>query len=177
MGRLMKIFNIFLALILVMGITGCASAPDQTATDTSLNSENSIEPISQSINFSVVDTGQIKSYNNQQMIQMPGEGESFYGQDSCFTGNEPSYTDNGDGTITDNITGLMWQKDPGDKMTYSDAVSGALVFSLAGYSDSRLPTIKELYSLILFSGTDPQDPEGDGDGAIPFIDTNYFNFE
>lgn len=35
---------------------------------------------------------------------------------AIFTGisheqrNEPSYTDNRDGTVTDNITGLMWQK-------------------------------------------------------------------
>ena len=33
-----------------------------------------------------------------------------------------SYTDNGDGTITDNITGLMWQKIPVSKnMTWKEA--------------------------------------------------------
>ncbi|WP_202813775.1 hypothetical protein [Defluviitalea phaphyphila] len=30
-----------------------------------------------------------------------------------INGNQPSYTDNGDGTITDNVTGLMWMKDMG----------------------------------------------------------------
>jgi hypothetical protein len=59
-------------------------------------------------------------------------------------------------------------------MTYNEAVSGAESFNLAGYDDWRLPTIKELYSLILFSGTDPSGPQSGG--AVPFIDTDYFVF-
>ena len=64
-----------------------------------------------------------------------------------------AFTDNGDGTITDNMTGLMWLKDGrymetigvGDngKMSWSDAVdwSDSLIF--AGYDDWRLPTTRE----------------------------------
>ncbi|MFC1893661.1 DUF1566 domain-containing protein [Chloroflexota bacterium] len=61
-------------------------------------------------------------------------------------------------------------------MTYGKAVANASSFNLAGYDDWRLPTIKELYSLILFSGTDPP-PEGVVTNAVPFIDTDYFDFE
>ncbi len=62
------------------------------------------------ITYPVVDTGQTLSYNNQMEITAPGVGEAFYGQDANYSGNQPDYTDNGDGTVTDNVTGLMWQK-------------------------------------------------------------------
>jgi hypothetical protein len=64
-----------------------------------------------------------------------------------------------------------------DKMTYDAAVAGAEDFDLAGYDDWRLPTIKEQYSLILFSGVDPSGYEGTStDGLVPFINTDYFDF-
>ena len=128
--------------------------------------------------FSVVDTGQDTCYDGAVAIACPESGESFYGQDAQHTGNAPSFTNNGDGTITDNVTGLMWQQDPGDKMTWDEAVDGADSFDLARYTDWRLPTIKEIYSLILFSGEDPSGEMGDDiSGLVPFIDTDYFNFE
>ena len=52
--------------------------------------------------------------------------------------------------MTDLNTGLMWQKTPGDKITRAKAVAVPDTFSLAGYDDWRLPTIKEPYSLIDF---------------------------
>ncbi len=60
-------------------------------------------------------------------------------------------------------------------MTYEKAVANASSFNLAGYDDWRLPTIKELYSLILFSGTDPA-PESI-EPAVLLIDMHYFDFE
>ena len=128
------------------------------------------------VSSAVVDTGQDRCCDEQDGIACPSAGKAFYGQDAHYQSHTPAYRDNGDGTVTDVNTGLMWQQDPGDKMTYAQAVQKAATFHLAGYSDWRLPTIKELYSLILFSGIDvgPQTTEANG---VPFIDTDYFNFE
>jgi len=135
----------------------------------------------------VVDTGQTLYYNNFTEIAAPLIGEPFYGQDAHFTGHQPSYIDNGDGTITDNVTGLMWVKtcdtdgdgdiDYDDKMSYEEAMASVQFVNVAGYTDWRLPTIQEQYSLIMFSGIDPSGYEGSStDDLVPFVDTNYFDF-
>ena len=104
-----------------------------------------------------------------------------------YAKNEPSCQDNGDGTITDLVMGLMWAQsvdmdndgdiDAADKKTYDEALAGAESFDLAGYDDWRLPTIKEQYSLILFSGMDPSGYDDNStDGLVPFIDTDTFDF-
>jgi hypothetical protein len=128
--------------------------------------------------YNIVDTGQEIYYNHITAIETPGTDDPLSGQDAGYLGHQPSYTDNGDGTITDHITGLMWQQDPGEKMTYAEALSKIEQFDLAGYSDWRLPTIKELYSLILFNGVDPSGYNGSStEDLTPFIDTRYFEFE
>ncbi|NBX27428.1 MAG: DUF1566 domain-containing protein, partial [Chitinophagia bacterium] len=59
-----------------------------------------------------------------------------------------AFTDNGNQTITDNLTQLVWQKNPRiDSMTWEDALQYADTFQLAGYADWRLPNIKELQSI------------------------------
>ena len=114
-----------------------------------------------------MDTGVTAFYSNDAVIREPDEGDPFYGQDATYQENAFSYTDNGDGTVTDNVTGLMWQQDPGEKMTWPEAVEMVETFELAGYTDWRLPTIQELYSLIDFSGqTD----------VSPYINMDYFVF-
>lgn len=133
--------------------------------------------ISKGSSYTIVDTGQRGCYSDRYLRACPEKGSAFFGQDAQYDGAKPSYTDNGDGTITDNNTGLMWQKDPGKKMTFDQAVAGAAYLNLAGYTDWRLPSIKELYSLILFSGLDPSgDMYGDTSKNVPFIDSKYFNF-
>ncbi len=132
-----------------------------------------------SLTYPIADTNQSTCYNDMPMTTCPAANTDFYGQDAQYNGNTPSYADNnGDGTVTDNVTGLMWQQDPGTaKKTYDEAVAGASSCNTGGYTDWRLPTIKELYSLILFSGVDASSYEGTDTSVLtPFIDTNYFTF-
>jgi len=132
---------------------------------------------SDSVPYAIVDTGQIRCYSNDAEIEFPKAGADFFGQDAHYIGNEAAYKDNGDGTVTDLNTALMWQSDPGTKMTFSQAVAGASRCRIGGYEDWRLPTIKELYSLILFSGTDPDPMSRNSSRQRPFIDTKYFKFQ
>ncbi len=120
----------------------------------------------------MLNTGQNACYNNSQEITCPKTGEPFYGQDAQYQGIQFAFQDNGDGTVTDLKTGLIWQQDPGSKMTWEEAALGAESFNLAGYTDWRMPTIKELYSLIDFNGITGRS-ESD---STPYIDTNYFVF-
>ncbi|MBF0257949.1 MAG: VWA domain-containing protein [Desulfamplus sp.] len=61
----------------------------------------------------------------------------------------PSYKDNGDGTITDLNTGLMWQKsDDGEKRTWEEALEYSEDLTLGKYSDWRLPNIRELETIV-----------------------------
>jgi len=126
--------------------------------------------------YPIVDTGQVRCYNDRHEIHYPARGEPFFGQDAQYRGLQPSYRDNGDGTVSDLTTGLMWQQDPGSKMSWRQAMAGASRCRLGGHHDWRLPTVKELYSLILFSGTDPDPGTTSDRGQRPFIDTDYFRF-
>ena len=69
--------------------------------------------------------------------------------------NAASYTDNGDMTVTDDVTGLMWQKAaaPG---TYAQAMAVAYcpTLTVGGHRDWRLPTIIELVSLVDVGSSD-----------------------
>ncbi|MCB1157192.1 MAG: DUF1566 domain-containing protein [Leptospiraceae bacterium] len=58
-----------------------------------------------------------------------------------------SYTDNGDGTVTDNATGLIWQQGEGGAMNWDSAISYCNALSLAGKT-WKLPSIQELSSLV-----------------------------
>lgn len=124
-------------------------------------------------NYPVVDTSQETCYNNSQPINQPNEEDAFYGQDAQFQGLQPAYQDNEDGTVTDLNTELMWQQNlPDDKYAYSECVTYADTCTLAGYSDWRLPTIKEIYSLMLFSGVTGMSESS----SVPYINTDYFDF-
>ena len=137
--------------------------------------------------YAIVGTGQLTFWNSAgREISAPARGAPFYGQDARFPGTTPSYKDNGDGTISDQVTGLMWTQSPdvngdgtidvSDKLTLSQAIARAATLRTGGHSDWRLPTIKEQYSLIDFNGVDPKLTDTDTASMTPFIDTKYFTF-
>ena len=125
--------------------------------------------------FMVVDTGQTNCYNNIGPITAPISGQPYYGQDPQYGGPGLSFTNNGDGTITDLNTGLMWVQARGSKITWDTAVAGATSDRTGGYTDWRMPTITECFSLIQFNGKNGTSGTNLA-GYVPFIDTNYFDF-
>ncbi len=171
-----------LSVILIVGlalVTGVISAHpigDQGRSDAATTAASA-----------VVDTNQVKCYNALNEVACPSAGAAFYGQDAQHTGQTSNYTNNNDGTVTEAITGLMWQRSPDldnngtisatDKLSYAAAITYCDTLTLAGQTDWRLPSIKALYSLIDFRGTDPSGLAGnDTAGLTPFINTDYFAF-
>lgn len=142
----------------------------------------------ESITYPIVDTNQTQCSNHRHILEKcPKEGDIAFGQDAQYQGRLPSYTSNTNGTVTDNHTGLIWAQTidtngdgkitAADKMTYEQALIYAANLRLAGYVDWRLPSIKELYSLIMFDGQDPSGPIRGKMSIRPFIDHEVFGFE
>ncbi len=150
--------------------TGTTSTDTTSTTTTSTNS------------YKVVDTNQTICYDSSTGAAKTCSGTGY---DADYSGNQPSYTvsDSGE-TVTDNITGLVWTQNADtdgsgsaladDKKTQSAAVTYCDGLELDGYSDWRLPDIKEAYSLILFSGEDPSSYSGtDTSTLTPFGDGKF----
>ena len=89
------------------------------------------------------DTGQNSSYTNT------------FGEDNDFNINIPFFIINGDGTVTDTITGLMWQQADGGEMTIENAVIYCSTLTLAGYTDWRLPNAHESFSILNHQNVNP----------------------
>lgn len=96
------------------------------------------------------DTGQIKSYT------------STFGEDNDYKINEPVFIDNLDGTISDSISGLMWQKNDVGDISIENAIIFCDSLGLANYSDWRLPTALESMSILNLQNVNPA------------LDTKYF---
>ena len=151
-GTSIRILFIFLLLTMA---AGCSSDSSDTSTTDDGDTTG----------YAIVDTGQTACYDDDgEVITCPESGEAFYGQDAQFDGNQPSYTDNGDGTVTDNVTGLMWQQAPANTgLSYSEAEAYCESLVLGGHDDWRMPTTKELFSISNFSL------------GWPYLDTTYFD--
>jgi hypothetical protein len=65
--------------------------------------------------------------------------------------NQEAYADNADGTVTDKVTGLMWQQVESSGVLGSQAAAHCTSLALAGHSDWRLPSRIELVSLVDYS--------------------------
>jgi hypothetical protein len=89
------------------------------------------------------DTGQTISYT------------PTFGEDNDYMINSPSYTNNGNGTITDNVTGLMWQQVDGGEMTIENATIYCDNLILGGFSDWRLPNPIESFSILNHQNNNP----------------------
>ena len=87
----------------------------------------------------------------------------------CSVAAHAGFVHNGNGTVTDSSTGLIWQQDTArdgegncDTMTWQEALAYCEALNLGGHTDWRLPTIKELGSLVDLSR------------YLPSINTTYF---
>jgi hypothetical protein len=179
-------FTLKFPIFLVLLLTACSTQPRDVPAESLVVTEESpldgqvqvMEPTAEPENeatpypYTIVDTGQDACFDETTRQTCPGEGERTFGQDAQYTGNTPAYLDNGDGTVTDLNTGLIWIQDPGEKMRYDEGIELGKDFTFAGYDDWRVPTIKELYSLINFSGIDDAEV-----GTDAFIDRDFFVIE
>ncbi|MEI6206550.1 MAG: DUF1566 domain-containing protein [Desulfuromonadales bacterium] len=86
---------------------------------------------------------------------------------------DPRFTDNANGTVSDNLTGLIWTKDanspgpaacgPATTKTWQGALDYADCLNsnyYLGYNDWRVPSIRELGGLVDKSRTNPALPAG-----------------
>jgi formylglycine-generating enzyme required for sulfatase activity len=92
--------------------------------------------------------------------RLPDTGQQLdytptFGEDSDYLVNPPSYAINGDGTVTDNVTGLMWQHVDGGEMTFDMAVIYCDSMTLGDHTDWRLPTGHELFGLVSLDRLNP----------------------
>ncbi len=89
--------------------------------------------------------GRIKGY--------PAESKVYYVR--CVTGNTDygvnDFADNGDQTISDHATGLMWQQNDTGSTNWDDAVIQCEAATTASHGDWRLPNAKELQSILDYS--------------------------
>jgi hypothetical protein len=112
----------------------------------------------------------------------PQPGKRFFGQDAQYVGVQPAYRDNGDGTISDLNTGLMWTKAvDARKVNLEEGETAAATLDTGGHKDWRVPNIKELYSLIDFRGVTGLAPgnnmrSGVPPSSVPYLNTDYFDF-
>jgi hypothetical protein len=118
----------------------------------------------------IPETGIVDCYSDTATIECPLEGDPFYGQDAQYPTTPMSYKVSNDGvTVTDNVTGLIWQRmDDDTTRSWGNAITYCEGLDLVGYTDWRLPNELELQSIVdygegnltidttAFPGTDPE---------------------
>ena len=183
LGRIV-FHGMLLSLLTACGAGGSDSSSESTSSESNLEYSSSTDNTSDNTqrSYAIVDTNQDTCYNSSTGQATTCSG---LGYDGDYAGNQPGYTVSSDGlTVTDNVTALIWQQSSDinndgllnydDKLYQSEAVPHCENLSLAGRDDWRLPSIKEAYSLILFSGKDPSSYQGtDTSTLTPFLDRAF----
>jgi hypothetical protein len=125
------------------------------------------------------DTGQTACYSGTGAGGALSCGDLFplacpaAGQDAVVHSGCPNdanrFTDHGNGTVTDNCTGLMWQKESADvnddgniddldRVTWCEAMVFCANLTFGGHNDWRLPNVRELQSIVNYGEGGPIDP-------------------
>ncbi|SEM73887.1 Protein of unknown function [Syntrophus gentianae] len=101
--------------------------------------------------FKIPDTDQRRCFQAlypYDEITCPASGNPL-AQDGSYITYPLSYTDNGNGTVSDNNTGLTWQrKDDSKTRTWADASTYCANLKLGNHDDWRLPSMDELMSIV-----------------------------
>ena len=114
------------------------------------------------------DTGQTKCYD-QGGAEISCASATCPGQDGQYAMgclSQGRFVDNGDGTVTDTCTGLMWQKDTADtngegqiddadRIQWCAAIAYCEHLSFAGHDNWRLPNVRELQSIVDYGRFNP----------------------
>lgn len=74
---------------------------------------------------------------------------------TCGSMEDSAFIDNGDGTVTDQRTRLVWAKDPEAEMDRSQAKAYVETLVFAGRDDWRLPDVEDLLTIVDFGRTSP----------------------
>jgi hypothetical protein len=121
----------------------------------------------------IIKTGQTTSY----VTEDDGDLEKGFDGGYWSTGWDGTsrFTDHGDGTVTDNLTGLMWFKDANasGNLSWSAALTSAENCTYAGYDDWRLPNNFEFFTLIDFGQSNPPLPSGHPFTNLPGTNSDY----
>jgi hypothetical protein len=82
------------------------------------------------------------------------------------------FIDNGDGTVTDNMSGLVWIQNPTlvfpKKLSWEEAVKACQELQFGGHADWRLPGILELHSLLDYTQSNPSLPKSNSFVGVQF---------
>jgi len=120
------------------------------------------------------DSGETLCYDRRgNVVPCDGDGALCRGQDALYpTGcsSEGRFVENGDGTLTDTCTGLVWLEetadvnldgriDSADAIPWCDALDYCENLTYAGHDDWRLPNVRELQGIVDYGrfgpATDP----------------------